>query len=379
VSDPTGDPRPQSPSWPAGTPSDPAAPAPGAAAPGGDPTAAPANPYDPAAMPTAYEPAAPAGTPYNPYVVPAYPVRPGDFYEVSGYGYGTGYAGVGHPTGVLDPLVTWPSERFAGWWRRVWATFGRSGGTLFGILVLTQAVPSILFSLVTFDLLRRMLVVDNTTYPQTATMDWSIAGRFFGWAAVYLVVTVFLGAAGWVAGVWAITRRSAGAPAPIGAALAYGFRNCLRVGAWLIPCMLMIIAGSVACLLPGLYFALATSLIVPVAVYQRRSPIGGTFRLVNSNFGAMLGRMSLIFVLATGIDLVGSLIVGGLRAAGTVGTTTAEPLHLTAYDVISTVASSLLGAATSSILVVAVTLAYAEMRAREWPTTVHDLNAALDG
>jgi hypothetical protein len=256
----------------------------------------------------------------------------------------------------------------------VWATLGGSLGMLFTIALLTSAVPSFLFTLATTGLQSRMLVVDTAANPQTMHFEWGPGREFLAWFVAYWVLTIFLGALGWTASIWAITKRAAGAPVSLGAALAYGLRNCLRVGGVLLPCSLMVIGGLVACVLPGLYLALATSLVVPVALYQRSAPISGTFRLVNRNFGAVLGRLAAIVGLLIGIGLAVSCLV-----SVSTGTATRTSTRYSAVDLFRDGVTGVLSAVLTSIVIVAVTLVYAEMRARAWPTTVHELSAALDG
>lgn len=369
MTEPSGDPQSPYPSWsdPTATPGGPQ----GAGEPGQPPTYPAEQPTQPAPMQLPSYPGTSEypGMPGYPGTS-GYPAGPGGFYTISEYGYGpAGYPAPGAP----DPIVTWPGEGFGGWWRRLWATFGANFGTLFTIALLTSAVPSFLFTLATSGLQSQWLVVDRSVTPNTIQFDWGPGREFIAWFVAYWVLTIFLGALGWSAAIWRITKRAAGQEAPLGAALAYGARNCLRVGGVLLPCSLMIIGGLIACVLPGLYLAVATSLVVPVALYQRSAAISGTFRLVNSNFGAVLGRLLVTFLLLLGVTLLVSCLVN----LGT-GSTARVTTRYNAVDLFRDGVTGLVSAGVTAVVVVAVALVYAEMRARAWPTTVHELSAALD-
>lgn len=382
MTDPTAGPPEQDPVW-----SDPTvAPYTDPQAAAGHPGYPPVPPADPSAPPSwpafpAGQPPAPPGFPVLPPGYPAFP-PPGSFYPISGYGgYPGGYYPVppGYPS-APDPLVTWPGEQFGGWWRRVWATMGRDWTRLFPILFLTSALPGFLFDLATRNLTNSFIHTDPNV-PGSLSVDWSDLRQLAAWGIGYSLISAVVGGVGWAASIWAITRRAAGAPAPFGAAIAYGLRNCLRVGWLMFLCDLMGLAGVVACVLPGIYLALATSLVVPCALFQRPSgAIRGTFRLVNANFGAVLGRFAAIIGVILAVLLPVLCLTGAFNnvratpggASVSAGTSTAGT------GLLSSAVTTLVGIPVTALVIIVTTLIYAEMRARAWPTTVHDLTAALD-
>jgi len=206
----------------------------------------------------------------------------------------------------------------------------------------------------------------GSTQPPTFNTSW--AGPFIVAVVVIVVVSGFLTGVAQAGVVWAVTREAAGRSAPVGAALRYGLRNGVRLWGWSLLYGLMILAGTCACFLPGLYFALAGCLYVPVALYRRgTNPISTSFSLVNGNFLAALGRMALLLLLVYGVELVLSLPVQllslGFRSLGV-------PL---------TIALQFVTAPLPMVLTVGSVLLFAELSVRQLraETTTVTLDAAL--
>ena len=186
-----------------------------------------------------------------------------------------------------------PGGGFGAWWNTLWSAFARSWKQLLPIVAITSALPGIILAIVGVELLSRGFTVVDNGETGDVTAHWGVFGAFVGLAVALGIVALFAAAIGWSGAMWLVTRQAAGAPASVGEALAFGARRCLRLGGLLVVVGLMVAVGLVACFLPGLYLAVAASLVVPFVIFDRgTSAIGGSFRLVNRNFGAVLGRLA---------------------------------------------------------------------------------------
>jgi hypothetical protein len=203
---------------------------------------------------------------------------------------------------------------------------------------------------------------------QQATVNTGWLGTFVVALLVVLVISGYLTGVAQAAVVWAVTREAAGRPAPFGAALVYGLRNGARLWGWGLLYGLMVAVGLCACIFPGLYLALAGCLFVPVALYRRgMNPISTSFSLINSNFGAALGRMALLVLMVYGVQLILSIPVQivslGSRTLGTV----------------LSIGLQLVTAPLPMILTIGTVLLFAELSVRQMrtETTTASLDAAL--
>jgi TctA family transporter len=163
--------------------------------------------------------------------------------------------------------------------------------------------------------------------------------------------------------------------------LRYGLRRFGRLGGILVVVAIMTFFGIIACLIPGLYVIVATSLVIPCALFERgSSAIAGSFRLVNRNFGGVLGRVLLTWLLAS-VPSVVAYCFGGFSAAGNAGLAVdalADSSPSAADSIGSTVFSQILSVPTTMFVIAATLATYAQMRSREAWTSVADLNTALD-
>jgi hypothetical protein len=268
--------------------------------------------------------------------------------------------------GTGDPLVTSATEGFSGWFSRLFAVLGRSWKSILLISWATFGVPVAVLALVVGLATDRMVVTPAPGSSQALRFDGSLVGTILVVVFVGALVSAYLTASAQAATVWAVTREAAGRPAPLGAALGYGFRNGFRLFGWSLLFGLMVAAGTCACLVPGIYLGVAGCLYVPVALYRRgMSPIGTSFSLVNKSFWAALGRMLLLLLMVYGVQLVLSVpaqIVGsGSRAAG----------------VVLSVVVELVTAPLALVLTVGTVLLFAELWNKRMPTSTAELDAAL--
>lgn len=269
-------------------------------------------------------------------------------------------------SGAGDPLVTSVTEGFSGWFSRLFAVLGRSWKSILLISWATFGVPVAVLALVVGLTVDRLVVMPAPGSSQAPTFNGSLVGTIFVVALVGALVGGYLTASAQAATVWAVTREAAGRPAPLGAALGYGFRNGVRLFGWSLLFGLMVVAGTCACIVPGIYLGVAGCLYVPVALYRRgMSPIGTSFSLVNKSFWAALGRMLLLLLMVYGVQLVLSVpaqIVGsGSRVAG----------------VVLSVVVELVTAPLALVLTVGTVLLFAELWNKRLPTSTAELDAAL--
>ncbi|MFJ5545812.1 hypothetical protein [Micromonospora chalcea] len=361
------------PSGPA-TPADPATP-PGGGDPAGwaAPGAAPPPSYPtPPGYPTM--PGYPAGPPQAGW--PGYPVppMPGATYPVAA-GPGA-YAGWFPGIDPQDPLVNPPHAGIGPWFARCWGALRRGWRQLLPIVLLTQVLPAMVIGVLTL-----VLSPDGqmTTAPDGSPVlpegFWAQTFGFYG--AILFAGLIFgaLQAMGWAAGTWVIARQAAGQPAGLGAAFRYGLSRALGLWGWTIVVSLLVTLGACFCLLPGLYAALALALFGPVHLFERRDPVGRSWRMFHSRFGMVLGRVALVvaaLVVATLLDVVLSGISGalfGLEPMGAVGTAIGA--------VTLTVLSAVVAAPTYLAQQVGLVVTYAEQRAQEGPVTAAGLAAEL--
>jgi hypothetical protein len=273
-----------------------------------------------------------------------------------------------YPTGTYpgDPLVTPPGEGFGGWWGRLMAILRRDWRRIFAITLSTSAIPLAVLILISSLAAPKFSSVTNAN----GTKSVHVEGGSIPLLVVALLLAAVLGgyltAVANAASVFSVTRNAAGAPVSLGDSLRYGFRHGTRLWGWSLLFGLLVLVGTCACILPGLYLGLAGCLYAPLALYERGSgPIGTSFSMINKNFGAALGRMALLLLIVYIARLVLSIpaaLVGlGSHVAGTVVTAI--------VDVIT--------APLAVIVTLGTVVLYAELRAKLVPTTVQSLSDAL--
>lgn len=269
--------------------------------------------------------------------------------------------------GAADPLVTSVAEGFSGWFNRVFAVLRRSWRSLLLISWITFVAPVAVLAVVVVVVFGRLVVLPAPGSTQSPTFDSALLWTLIPIVCVGVIVYGFATCVAQAAAVWSITREAAGQPASLGAALGYGLRNGVRLFGWGLLYGLLVLVGTCACFVPGLYFALAGCLYIPVALYRRgMSPIGTSFSLVNRNFGAALGRMALLLLILYGVQ---ATVAGPLQVLS-IGAKPAVAIALFAVQQILTAPLALVPTVGASLL-------FAELWNRQSPITVADLDAAL--
>ncbi|MFJ8580504.1 hypothetical protein [Micromonospora sp. NPDC093277] len=319
-------------------------------------------------------PSDPAGQPQG-WVWPAAggPVPVGGYpgYPMSGQPYGW-YPGIDPG----DPLVTPPHAGIGAWFSRCSAVVRRGWRPLLSILLLTQAVPAAVLSVLS----AAFAPPDQlATAPDgTAVLPDGYLSQFFAFYGVIIVASLLFGplqSTGWAAGSWVITRQAAGEPAGVGAALRYGLRRALGLWGWTIVATLLLTVGFCLCLLPGIYVGFAVALAGPIYLFERENPIGRSFQMFHRRFGMVLGRVALVVAAV----VVGALVSGMLELLGQIqfGTHPMDAPGTAAGIVAVAVVSALLATPVYLAQLVGLLVTYAEQRAQEGPVNTAQLAAEL--
>jgi hypothetical protein len=312
------------------------------------------------------------------------PVRPA-YPTPIGYGYPPGYPGYrpgdsllggpGHyPPDPNDPLVTMVGQGFAGWFGRLRAVLARGWRSMLALVVIGWLVPG--------GLAIGAFVAVFASTSGTGRLD--VPGPAIAAAVIVAACAmIVLQTAVLVAIIWTVTKQAYGGPAPLSGALGYGFRRALPVIGWQFLAGLLTVAGLCACVLPGLYVMVATSLLVPIVVFERGAgnPISGSFRLVNRNFGAVLGRAAVLYAPLFVVQIINQVIeLATLRSNfPPPGTPVAPPaLALDTTQIVLTVVVFVVALVWQAVIAAGGLLTYAEMRARTAYTTTADLTRELD-
>ncbi|MFD2767624.1 hypothetical protein [Micromonospora eburnea] len=275
-----------------------------------------------------------------------------------------------------DPLVTPPHAGVGAWFSRCSAAIRRGWRPLLPILLLTQAVPAAVMSVLS----AAFAPPDQfATGPDGAPiLPDGYFSQTFTFYGVIIVASLLFGplqSTGWAAGSWVITRQAAGEPAGVGAALRYGLRRALGLWGWTILATLLFAVGACFCLLPGIYVAFALALAGPVYLFERENPIGRSFQMFHRRFGMVLGRVALVAVAAVGGALVGAAIEMFGRLP--LGTHPMDAPGTAAGAVAVAVLSALLATPAYLAQLVGLVVTYAEQRAQEGPVNTAQLAAEL--
>ncbi|MEU2612442.1 hypothetical protein ABZ570_12810 [Micromonospora sp. NPDC007271] len=320
-----------------------------------------AYPSDPGGQPQGWVwPATGAPVPVGPY--------PG---AVPGQPYGW-YPGVD----ADDPLVTPPYAGVGGWFSRCTAAVRRGWRQMLPIMLLTQALPAAVISVLS----SALAPPDQfATGPDGApVLPDGYFADFFTFYGVVILASLLLGpvqSTGWAAGSWVVTRQAAGAAVGVGAALRYGLRRALGLWGWTIVASLLIVVGACLCLLPAIYVAFAVALVGPVYLFERENPIGRSFAMFHRRFGMVLGRVALVAVGAVVFAVVGAV----LKLLGQVqfGTHPMDAPGTAAGAVAVAVLSAVLVTPAYLAQLVGLLVTYAEQRAHEGPVNTARLAAEL--
>lgn len=294
------------------------------------------------------------------------------------------------PPGGRDPLVGAPDEGFEGWVRRTVALCRRSFGPALGICAAAYLVPSLVTSALVAVITHRLDAVAVPTQPDPDNPFGPLkemVGSVAGWYALLLLVAVAMGyvqSVAWASITRLMARDALGHPRELGATLRFGLRRGLPLWGWCVVMYLCVLVGACFCVLPGVYLALAMSLIAPVVVFERQQPaITRSFRLMHSNFWPSVGRLLLLGLCYYVYSLVISVVLGTVTGvttaaftAGLQGQGQAPEAGMGAQLLVG-VLDTLLVLPATVVGIAGILALYAELRGREWePATGPDLAAA---
>lgn len=279
-----------------------------------------------------------------------------------------------------DPLVAPPYGGVNAWFARIVGVVRRGWRPILLILLVTQVVPATVLalgSLAYLDTFNSSPLFGPEADSLTQAEADAALRDLFGSIAVFVGVVLFaavvlslLQAAGYAAATWLMVRQAAGEPAGVGPAFRYGARRMFGLWGWTLLSGLIITAGVCLCFLPSIYFAYALSLAGPVYLFERRNPIGRSWRLTHAN-SAVLGRIAIIAAVVVGGSMlvsVGQQVV--LAISG-------ETQVLSPLTVTLTVAVVLASLPATLVQVVSLVVTYAEQRVRETPWSTAHMTTAL--
>jgi hypothetical protein len=280
-----------------------------------------------------------------------------------------------------DPLVTPPGVGVNGWFQRIGGTLKRSWKSLVLVFAITFLLPTVVLAVA------GVLAAATFLVPfQKELMDASGAGRephfqfdikiTAGVVVIGVVVVIallFLQFAGYAAAAHTTTREAAGLPVTLGESLGYGFRRCAGLLGWNLVTILLIMLGTLACLLPGIYVAAATALVGPVYLFERQRPIARSFEIFHRNLGRILGRLALVVVIFYG----GSIVIGIVQGIANAALGSTDPTVALPGAIGVSVFGAILRLPLTIFLIIGILLTYAEQRGHEAPATSASLAAEL--
>ncbi|GGK29472.1 hypothetical protein GCM10010124_22750 [Pilimelia terevasa] len=359
---------------------DPASAAPGADAPPG--TAGPSadSPGHPGAVPAPGQP--PAGYPVPGFGAHGYPPAGYSGPGVHGYGDPASGAPVGYwPAGPGDALVNPPHAGFGGWWARVVAVWRGTLGRLLAIAALTQLLPLAVFGGIGVVLVLPRLDALPVRGDSVAADPTEVLTAFLpllGLGVVAGIGFLLAGAVATGATMRLVVGYAAGQQWGVGDAVRYGVRRMWGVLGWTVVVGLVNLGFALLCLVPVLYSAFATSLVMMAYLCERHSPVGRSWKLTHARFGDVLGR----------VVVVVAVLVAASAVVGIIGTVLSLPFSWTPGDRPDAVAvlgqagvyfvQQVLALPAGTFAAVAIAAVYAEARAAEAPVSAASLAAEMD-
>jgi hypothetical protein len=256
------------------------------------------------------------------------------------------------PSDSADPLI---SATYAGWWVRGWTALRATWPRLL-VLQLIGAAVNVAWTL-TLLVLRRPGDVDGSSPGAGA----QAAGAVLDIAVLAMVA---------LAAVHLVILTAAGQQPTITECLFGALRRALPLIAWSVPAAVLIGVGLLVLVLPGLYFFLALSLLLPVVAVERRVGIGRCFDIFRSDAWSALARTGTILGLTLAVAAIGDALTPTRAGDSHGGLVAATSLSGSA---IGSVVTIIVGLVTIPLTVTA----YAALRARVEPLSTGHLAAQL--
>jgi hypothetical protein len=278
---------------------------------------------------------------------------------------------------VVDPLTPGQYPSFDGWARRTVGVVRRAFRPGLAILAATALLPAAVAGGLGIFLQRytgRYQGRQQLTQQESYHLLTGLAG-YAGLLLVLSALTAYLSSVGWVACLRLMAEQAAGRPTSVGDCLRYGVRRGLPLWGWYLLAELVFMVGLCACVVPGIYLALALSMIAPIVAFEREEPaFTRSFRLVHSNFWPTVGRLLVLF-LAVGIfQYLVSCVLGAVTGLGVLSVPAHQPGVVAL--VVNAVLNALVGLPVMLVEIAGLLVTYAELRGRQEPLTSADLAAA---
>ncbi|MEV0649276.1 hypothetical protein AB0I28_28875 [Phytomonospora sp. NPDC050363] len=264
-----------------------------------------------------------------------------------------------------DPIV---ATDFNTWFNRVMGVFQRSWKSIGLIMLVGAVIPSLVVG-----------TVNTAVGPvgdDMSTIEWSDYAGSGLWSLLAWIITGFLAAAAVVAAMRVAVREGTpGVQVPFGESMSYGFGRALPMWGWTIIASIVITIGLCACILPGIYLAIALALIAPAFVFEGGNPFVRSFKLTHSDFGRALSRLLVAFlaflvygcIISIPLGLIeGAVAENGLSFGGFIVVLILEAIR----------AVLLLPVAIAAVAVILVT--YAELRSRKEGLSTRQLVSEAD-
>jgi hypothetical protein len=209
------------------------------------------------------------------------PPGPSDPHDPSSSAHSAG--AIAPPPG--DPLV--PAD-LGGWLRRVLDVVQRSLVPLLQIQ-LAAAVIGVLVSLIAGQPLGGAEPTANTL---------AQVGELMGRGLIAVLVTLVVSAFASASSMFIAVRNANGEAVDLGTALSFAATRVLPLIGWSMLAGVLIVLGTLAFVIPGIYLAVVLLSCLTGVVVIERAGIGRAFALVSQRFWPTFGRMALVAVAA---------------------------------------------------------------------------------
>ncbi len=258
--------------------------------------------------------------------------------------YGPGAYPGGGQVAADDPLVP---RSFSEWFSKIVGVVSRSWQPLV-VIQLVAALPGLVLGGLAQGLMGTPGDPGGLGTPEATglTVGFSIGALL----AVLISVAFALFAQG--ASVFVAVRDAVGRPTRAGEALSFAAGRALPLFGWGLLAALMLVAGFLLLVLPGLYLTIVFGAALTGVVVIERQGIGRTFALVNRRFWPTAGRLVVVAAVALVYNVVVGLLVAAVAGTGTF---------------VGTLLSAVLALPVSLVSVGVAVVTYAELRHHEDP------------
>lgn len=160
---------------------------------------------------------------------------------------------------------------------------------------------------------------------QSEFADRIFSGEFF----VVQLLSFAAYAIGSGAMVWAVFEAGHGRPAPVGAAFGAALSSALPLIILYFAWVILVSAGAMLLVVPGLWLIAAMSPLLPLIVIERRgfSALGGAFALSKGARWPILGTFIVLMVIMIVISVVAEILLGLLFAIAPLGAIVSAFFH----------------------------------------------------